>query len=374
MKFILLTILLLPLSSFAESAQMTLQALESMQRADANARRICENIRREPECVEHVQEMRTALGLSTIACHARFNSLNCENVVHDNYPEFAEEIATCSNHDVCQQALVSTFGRGCGRFGIELKDQFVATVQGVNACVQNWRCAGAQILNGVMTILNPGRAIARAAQSTIQSVRDDFNRAQVMGCFNSVTQAQFMCHLMVKYGMAVATGGRAAMMLGRMGSLEALIKMPGNVLLRARRLAAQRSQTLAQSGGFRQFRQGRGEKPITLRPGESYTAIISHGKVVLGERYVNRNPGADSRFSQTHLMLYRDANNGRQPPGTYLGGTIRLNRDGSFDVSGFRQKKPHPESEAALRRALELAVPGVRIRSTPDRLSTLPRR
>lgn len=369
MKFLFLSILiLLPIQAFAESASMTLQALESMQRADDNARRICENIRRNPDCVTSLQEMRSVLGLSTIACHARFRSQNCTQEVNDNYPEFADQIATCSAHDVCQSAMISTFGRGCGRFGVQIKDQFLGTIQGMNACVQNWRCVGNQMLTGVMTILFPGLAAQRAANAAIQGVRDDINRAQVMGCFNSVTQAQFACHLLVKYGMAIATAGRATAMLGRMGTLDRLMRLPANVLLRARRIAAQQSQRLTQSGNFRFFNRSRTEAPIALRPGESYVAVVHNGKIVIGERY--RNPNGTTPTQGTHLMLLEDIT-GRPYRAAYSGGAIRINRDGSFDVSGYRRGQADQRSADLMEAAIKEAIPGAVVRSTPDRLSTL---
>lgn len=369
MKSILIaSFFLLPTFSFGESANVTLQSLDSMRRADENAQRICRNIDRDPGCVTYVREMESVLGLSVVACRASFNSLNCAQVVRDRYPEFLDEVATCSTRDVCQQALVSNFGRGCGRFGIQVRDQFVSAIQSMNACVQDWSCIGRSMLSGIADVLMPGRAVARAVTSTIQSVRDDINRAQVMSCFNSVTQAQFACHLLVKYGMAVATAGRGAAMLGRMGSLEALMRLPPMSIIAARRLAAQQSRRLASSGRFRFFNRNRREATVALNPGESYVVVVHEGKVVIGERYVN--PQGRTPTAGTHLMLFEDLT-GRPMRSSYQGGAIRMNRDGSFDVSGYRRARADQPSADAIAAAIREAVPGARVRVTADRLSSL---
>jgi hypothetical protein len=210
--------------------------------------------------------------------------------------------------------------------------------------------------------------IVNSVTGTVKNVRDDFNRAHVMRCFNAVTQSQFTCHLLVKYGMAVVTGGRAAAMLGRMGTLETLMRLPRSSILAARKIAAQQSQHLARSGKFRFFNRARKEANLSLNPGESYVVVVHDGKVVIGERY--RNPHGKTPTQGTHLMLLKDIT-GRRSQGPYTGGAIRLNRDGSFDVSGYRRGSASQHSADAIAAAIKEALPGVRVRVTEDRLSTL---
>jgi site-specific DNA-adenine methylase len=55
----------------------------------------------------------------------------------------------------------------------------------------------------------------------------------------------------------------------------------------------------------------------------------------------------------------------------YEGGAIRINRDGSFDVSGFRRTQASQTSADQMANAIRAAIPNAVIRTTPDRLSTL---
>ena len=134
------------------------------------------------------------------------------------------------------------------------------------------------------------------------------------------------------------------------------------------------SRTLASSGRFRFFQSGRREARFsdqTLQPGVSYTVVFDgEGKMVLGSNF--RNP--EGGFSGTHVALLRatgrDFPHGR--PMRYEGGTIRVNQDGSIDISGYRLQRSSERSQQMIEEALREALPGATIRSTPGKLSELP--
>jgi hypothetical protein len=160
-------------------------------------------------------------------------------------------------------------------------------------------------------------------------------------------------------------------MLGRMGSLDRLMRLSPSALLQSRRIAAAQAVRLNQSGNFRFFRQNRTEAPMTLRPGESYVAVIYRGKIVIGERYRNPNSTTGSPTQGTHVMLLQDVTGRPYNNTAYEGGAIRINRDGSFDVSGFRRTQASQTSADQMANAIRAAIPNAVIRTTPDRLSTL---
>ncbi len=54
------------------------------------------------------------------------------------------------------------------------------------------------------------------------------------------------------------------------------------------------------------------------------------------------------------------------------GGAIRVYADGSIDVSGFHGQKANDEAASLITEILLEASPGTEIRSTGDRLNTLP--
>ena len=131
------------------------------------------------------------------------------------------------------------------------------------------------------------------------------------------------------------------------------------------------SRALGRSGRFRYTQSGRGEVPFnedTLQPGVSYTVVIDdQGRVVLGSNYRN----AEGGFSRTHMDVLDDVTEGpltRARRSTYEGGTIRVNADGSFDVSGYRRRNPSERSAELIENALREVLPGATIRSTPGKL------
>lgn len=152
----------------------------------------------------------------------------------------------------------------------------------------------------------------------------------------------------------------------------------------ARRSAAAPSNTrtlgttLQRNDRFVFYNNDAGRQPLgptTLTPGKTYTTIERKGKIVIGEDI--RGDGARSN-SGTHIELNRRvASELPITPTEYLrdpnlrGGSIRVNSDGSVDVSGYHNvgKSDEQNQLAADNLAAALREAGVRVRVvTPDRL------
>ena len=89
--------------------------------------------------------------------------------------------------------------------------------------------------------------------------------------------------------------------------------------------------------------------------------------MVLGDGYINRfRP--ESR-SGTHADLARDHG---LPPGSRDGGAIRVNPDGSIDVSGYHARTESQSAANAIRDILLSINPNLTVRTTPGRLTDLP--
>lgn len=113
-----------------------------------------------------------------------------------------------------------------------------------------------------------------------------------------------------------------------------------------------------------------------LTPGKSYTTIERNGRIIIGE-----DIGENGVTAGTHVELSR-LSSSRYPfdvaeasrTGDFnmtRGGAIRVNADGSVDISGFHnQCIIQAECERAMRTMVEAFESlGVRVRvSTPDRL------
>ena len=130
---------------------------------------------------------------------------------------------------------------------------------------------------------------------------------------------------------------------------------------------------LSQSRIFSFYKKGKGRVPITkdtFTPGKSYVTVEHNGKIVIGEDIV----GFGGTTSGSHLTL-RDTLTNYQGMAGGRGGSIRTNPDGSIDVSGYHALgidiKASKEAARVLVEQLKAALPGVKIRSTHKRLSTL---
>lgn len=372
----LLPILVLLLCSQvgAESASVTLQSLDSLSRAHRNNEQLCENIRREPGCVENLQLMQSVLGLSVIGCRNMQRELQCAQVVR-NFPGFTDHGMSCTPYDVCRTGLTSTLVRGCGRYGIQVRNEFAGFLRQMGECLHDWSCMGNAFLRSVTTVLFPGQAAVRMGQAMAQEIREDFEKARYLQCFDPETQGQFACYLTVKYGLA-ATGVAglartgAAAMVGRMASLERRLLRFRNGRPSARTIVRSYSTDLAASGNVRILRRTNPRNPgrelnfagDTLRPGQSYTVLVRDGKVVFGQGYRN----ADGSYAMTHLDMLEDLGSSRRSP--YTGGSVRINRDGSIDVSGYSRQTANPRSANAIADILRETIPDARINVYEGRL------
>jgi hypothetical protein len=375
MKFFLaLSLLFTSLLARPESASMTLESLRSMQQAEAQNEQICRNIRSDPGCIANVHMMESAMGLSVIACRNQVNALHCADVV-GNFPGFENKIMQCTPYNVCRTGLTSTALRGCGRYGIQVKNEFLDSFRQLGQCMHNWGCIGNMLVRNATMFAIPGLFAANVARSAVESVREDLQKLHALPCFDPETQAQFACYLTVKYGMAVLGGAGAARtagaaMVGRMASFERSF-----VAFRAGKpkvIVGGIAERLGASGEFRMLRMS-GNRGIevsfnrnALRPGRSYTVVFHDGKVVFGDSYVNEEGG----LSMTHPIMRNHLGVTRENY-VYDGGAVRVNADGSFDVSGRHLAHDSANSANAIALAIRRVIPDARIRTTPGRLSEL---
>ena len=135
-------------------------------------------------------------------------------------------------------------------------------------------------------------------------------------------------------------------------------------------------EKLAKSSQFMFVKSGSGQVPITkttFTPGKSYVTLEHNGKIAIGEDVVGLYGTTRGSHLAMRQILTGKPITDRAP---FRGGAIRVNRDGSIDVSGYHGRGTDvaatKEAARVLVEKLKAAMPGVRIRSTPDRLSTLP--
>lgn len=111
---------------------------------------------------------------------------------------------------------------------------------------------------------------------------------------------------------------------------------------------------------------GKTMRDLAIKPGTSYTALIYKEKLFLGDNIIgmfdSRYGGRGSHLTLRSILKASD----------FIGGAVRVNLDGSIDISGYHGQKSDPDAEFAIRRIIERVAPMASIRSTPDRLSTLP--
>jgi hypothetical protein len=106
-----------------------------------------------------------------------------------------------------------------------------------------------------------------------------------------------------------------------------------------------------------------------FKAGESYTLVLKGRETLLvGRNTIGENGVIAS--SGSHRVLNRMADGDYR---TTLSGAMRVNKDGSIDISGFSTKGVRAFNADAIEQFIKKIVPeGTAIRSTGDRLSTLP--
>lgn len=128
------------------------------------------------------------------------------------------------------------------------------------------------------------------------------------------------------------------------------------------------NKRLSDSGKFRLFRAGIGEVTFFergVKPGKTYTALVHQRQIILGEGYL----GPNGTTKRSHPVLLQDI----KPEGiSYRGGAVRVNIDGSIDVSGYHSGSDGNWSSGIMAKQFRDALPGVRVRAIGGRLSDLP--
>jgi hypothetical protein len=105
----------------------------------------------------------------------------------------------------------------------------------------------------------------------------------------------------------------------------------------------------------------------TLTPGKSYVVVIEDNKLVIGEDYV----GNTGTTRASHMALRKDHTGLYDRDYLGRGGAIRVNTDGSVDVSGYHIMQKDLNAAKRIAAKLKGALGNVDIRITGDRLKTL---
>jgi hypothetical protein len=107
----------------------------------------------------------------------------------------------------------------------------------------------------------------------------------------------------------------------------------------------------------------------TFMAGKSYTALVVNGRLFIGEDYL----GPGGAYAKSHEPLFEDASRREAGESHYeeRAGAIKVYSDGTIDVAGFHSRHGSSDGMKAIARILRLALPGVRIRRTPGRLTDL---
>lgn len=122
---------------------------------------------------------------------------------------------------------------------------------------------------------------------------------------------------------------------------------------------------------IRFMRAGEPESTITenaFTPGKGYVAIIHDGKLVIGENFV----GNSGNTKGSHVTL-KSRLTGIKMSTNYegQGGSIRVNYDGSIDISGYHLTNKSEKAAKRIQKLILQANPNAVTRITGDRLSAL---
>lgn len=146
----------------------------------------------------------------------------------------------------------------------------------------------------------------------------------------------------------------------------------------AERVVRETAATFVNKPNIRFMRAGEEELPITdniFTPGQGYVVIVHDNKLVIGENFVGANSDGTKG---SHITLNRrlaGAENEKDYEG--FGGAIRVNHDGSIDISGFHMASIIEDAQNNARAAQRIqalileANPNAVTRITADRLSAL---
>jgi|GEM_PF-4856509 len=224
-----LAVIFISAFAHAESPQMTLQSLHSMEQAQRERANLCSKLQANPRCSGFENLLRSATGMTTATCQAQLRSNKCDRLF-SQFPKYRDHAMKCEPAEICRLSLEATMAEGCKRYGIEVKDDFMSFLSSEASCLTQWQCLARSSFSNFMAVLNPGQFFASKGQqmaaATIQSFHDDRAKLERASCLDPETQAQLYCYLGVKYGGMVLGGAGAvraagAGLMARMGALEA---------------------------------------------------------------------------------------------------------------------------------------------------------
>lgn len=306
-------------------------------------------------------------------CKINFKASKCDEFLSD-HPELSHQKNTCAPYDVCKQNSQSLFLRGCKDYGIEITTSVTDKLKGLSRnCKAGYLkglCVTENILKGTLNNLwyytfNPIIDVRDLPKMPRQFIEHYKSYQQKFSCLNSQAQHKFACMLAVEVGSAVvpAAGAlRYAKLIQEMKSIQIL-----SAGMAHKKLFPIISKRLKKSGKFRFFKMSE-ELPFnetTLTPGKGYTALVSDGKVILGEDFINSN----GTRTGTHIKLKALVSSEKNYHGE--GGAVRINKDGSIDISGYHRKEKSLEAANLIADYFKKALPEAKIRVTAGRLSEL---
>jgi hypothetical protein len=246
LKIFIITLLLSP-AALAESGQMALESSRMLTQAAQQRANICAKIKADPNCVGREGLLRAATGMNVTTCRAEVQRLRCADFFQ-KFPNYKNNAMSCAPTEICKLGLDATLFQGCKRYGIEVKDGFLAFLNSEAECSTQWKCLLGRSLTMAYAAVLPGQFIAsrsgEMSKAMIDGFKSDRDRLEKMACLDAETQAQFQCYLGVKYGgMILGTAGAAraagAGLMARMAAVER------NLVAAETRVAAQASRTAA---------------------------------------------------------------------------------------------------------------------------------
>ncbi len=208
---------------------MSLRATQSLVNADTAAEKTCQAVQSQTDCRIANNLLQQQLGLSSQVCLAQKQAANCAEFFNQ-HPNYKKQEMNCSPSDVCRMALRRTMAEGCERYGVQVKQEFLAAVSAAGTCAVTASCLEGGLGSILRFIADPvgksldaGAKLGKGVVSQIQADREKLNR---LACLDPETQAQFSCYLVVHYGgaiMGLKAAGEAGVtaFVSRMNALDA---------------------------------------------------------------------------------------------------------------------------------------------------------
>ncbi|MGZ3773645.1 MAG: hypothetical protein ACXVCY_15065 [Pseudobdellovibrionaceae bacterium] len=359
----------------------------SLQEKQSLQEKNCEALKSNGSCSESDLKslQQETLKLKKISCESQIKELNCDSFF-EKHPQYLSEKLKCDSYQVCKMSLESSFLNGCERYGVHVKDDFMAGLNSEIQCLKDSNCMKKKAVHDLLypfwLLLGEDLQTPLLKQG-IASVHRDLQNIKYVGCLSPEAQAEMQCYLMVKYGGALVLGstvvGRASIL--RMKMLEKqMIELAELNEARATNAVKDLAFQLYQSGKFRFLRNGK-EYSINgnvLERNKSYTVLVYKGQVIIGDNYVGFTGTTAGSHVPLHVDIDKISHGGLNSEEferiSFQGqaGAIRINADGSVDVSGYHRKGVSEDAAKLISDSIREAAPNVNLRVTPDRLSSLP--